>query len=92
VTWEFDPAPSQWTRKADLGDWVTGGPSTSMGEHGLVVCYANSHPRIYQYDPSINEWITRQSLMQYSTPYLFASYYNKKLHLAGKEMWELTLD
>jgi len=94
VLWEFDPALSTWTRKSDLNDWVTGGPSATMGVggNGLVICYANSIPRIYEYDNAKDLWVKRQSLHAYFAPIKFASFYQGKLTLGGSQVWELTFD
>lgn len=90
--WEFDPAQANWTRKADLPDWETRGPATTIAGHGLVICDVNSVPRVYEYDPANNIWIRRQTLQAAIAPLKFIGVSDSKVHLGGKEVWELSFD
>jgi hypothetical protein len=92
VLWEFDPVLSTWTRRADLHDWVTRGPVATMTGHGLVICDANSVPRVYEYDPLNDVWITRQTLQSHIAPLKFIGVSGNIVHLGGKEVWEMSFD
>lgn len=92
ILWEFDPTLSTWTRKADLADWGTRGPATSRAGRGLVICDVDGGPRVYEYDPANDVWITRQSLQSYIAPLKFIGVSNNIMHLGGKEVWELSFD
>ena len=89
---EFDPVTSQWTRKSDLNDWTTSGPASGMQNHGLVICNANGPTRTWEYDPSKDIWIKRQTLHVGIAPLKFGVYHQGKFHLGGTDVWELSFD
>lgn len=92
--WEFDPAISSWTQKADYPDDIYGENATTIGNHGLVIKSAINgiQTRVYEYDPMKNRWIKRQSMSQTSAPIQFAHYVNGALYYSSGNVWKLNFN
>ena len=67
-TWAYNVDDNKWTRKADFANGTLAGryaaSAFSIGSYGYVTCgYDNSYLKdLWQYDPSTDKWIAKQSV------------------------------
>ncbi len=96
--WKFDASNNSWSKKSDFPNHIYGEAATTINDHGLVISSAVNKGvnDVYEYDPSKDLWITRQSLGTgtngTTARFQFASYLNGKLYYASGNLWELSFN
>jgi len=88
--WEFDPQGSAWVRKLNYPDELRFEVATSSSNRGFLFSTRESHSiRAYEYNPSQDLWIKRQTLRESKGLFQFLHFYNDKLILCTENIWEL---